>query len=147
MCHPRDSALDSTMVLFSRSFVLHCWPPFLIMTALTLSSERSQRLRLYGETRRKASRIESPLDSKYLAGTSQTLSKREGEGFVFNEVRLERGGRGMVATVGQFCRAMGRHNFSADSRVSAGGHHFGNRARVWTVDPLSKGLLRRTMGG
>ena len=52
----------------------------------------------------------------------------------------------MVATVGQFCRAMGRHNFSADSRVFAGGHDFGDRARVRAVDALSEGLLQRTMG-
>ena len=40
----------------------------------------------------------------------------------------------MVATVGQLCRAMGRHNFSADSRVSAGEYDSGNRAwvRRWT---------------
>jgi SAM-dependent methyltransferase len=55
-----------------------------------------------------------------------------------NEVRLERGRRGMVATVGQLCRAMGRHNFSADSRVSAGGDNFGNRARIRAVDALSE---------
>src|SRR4051812_41754173 len=47
-----------------------------------------------------------------------------------NEVRLERGGRGMVRTLGQLCSAMDRHNFSADSRVSAGRHDFGNRVGV-----------------
>ena len=52
----------------------------------------------------------------------------------------------MVGTVGQLCRAMGRHNFSADSRVSADGHDFGNRARVRTVDALSEGLLQRVVG-
>ncbi len=52
----------------------------------------------------------------------------------------------MVATVGQLCRAMGRHNFSADSRVSAGGNDFGNRARVRAVDALSEGLLQRVVG-
>src|SRR4051794_25723677 len=59
-----------------------------------------------------------------------------------NEVRLERGGRGMVRTVGQLCRAMDRHNFSADSRMCAGRHDFGNRAGVRAVDELSEGSLQ-----
>jgi hypothetical protein len=63
-----------------------------------------------------------------------------------NEVRLERGRRGMVATVGQLCCAMGGHNFSEDSRVSAGGNDSGDRARVRAVDTLSEGLLQRVVG-
>ena len=60
-----------------------------------------------------------------------------------DEVRLERGGRGMVRTVGQFGCAMGRHNFSADSRFPANQHNFGNRARFRAVDALSERLLRK----
>ena len=52
----------------------------------------------------------------------------------------------MVATVGQLCHAMGRHNFSADSRLSAGGNYSGDRARVRAVDALSEGLLQRIVG-
>ena len=52
----------------------------------------------------------------------------------------------MVATLGKFHCTMDRNNFSADSRVSARRHDFGNRARVWAVDALSEGLLQRVMG-
>jgi hypothetical protein len=52
----------------------------------------------------------------------------------------------MVATVGQLCCAMGRHNFPEDSRVSTGGNNFRNCARIRAVDTLFEGLLQRVVG-
>src|SRR5437016_11808831 len=58
-----------------------------------------------------------------------------------DEVRLERGRRGMVRTVGAFGCATGRHNFSANSRLSANRHDFRNCARIRAMDALSQRLL------
>ena len=48
----------------------------------------------------------------------------------------------MVGALGKFRRAMDGHDFSADSRLSAGRHDFGNCAGVRSMDALSEGLLR-----
>src|SRR2546430_17341080 len=53
-----------------------------------------------------------------------------------NEIRLERGGRGMVRAVGQFRWTMDRPNLSPHSRFPANRPDFGNCARVRGVDRL-----------
>src|SRR5438093_12807233 len=63
------------------------------------------------------------------------------EPFLTNEIRLERGGRGMVRAVGQLRCAMDRHNSSPHSRFPANRRDFGNCARIRAMDALSQRLL------